>query len=306
MYWSQEVTDFDSAKKENQVVVYESENPLCGKESPDLNPLYPEDSIENNSSYANFESRVTETGSPAKSEEPISPSKSNEVEESVDIAQTDDENSNNEPVAQDTVVNLPLDECCDSDVREVDVEEVETQTPIMSISAQVMERDNSEGYVTAFETDDTERRNNIETEEESSSNPKEEEKVDSTAVQCNGCVTEDDVDETCVEETQPNKTDENCSTEEANDEEQTVDPEEREKSHSEIVSELQNSESSKIETSEIILFPVAERDDSVNTVSETANHNADISENVDCVAAESEIESPSSPVVEESDCGLFN
>lgn len=207
----QETNDSDSAKKEDQVVMYESENPLCGKESPDLNPLYPEDAMEHNSSYASYE-RSPETGSPKNSEEPNSPAKSNE---NVEVAQTNAENLDSESIAQDNapVVSSSADECSitpDANTEEGSTPEVETQTPIMSISAQVMERDNSEGYVSSFEVEKAERRNTPETDVVSESDvQKDKEETDSTAVQCNGCVLENGVDETCDDE-KSRPIDENC------------------------------------------------------------------------------------------------
>jgi hypothetical protein len=282
--------DSDSAKKEDQVVMYESENPLCGKESPDLNPLYPEDSIENNSSYVDFEARHSANVSPAKSEKSASPSKScNELEDDVDVAQSNNkENSNDKSIAQDTVVNASsADECCDSDAetKETNVveETAEAQIPIMSISAQVMERDNSEGYVTSFETDDAKRRNDVESKAEEVETVGNEEEVEvkpeSTAVQCNGCD---------AEEAQSMTNDGSCK-----EKSDSIEPEE---SVDDIVPAKVPSDS----LSEVPLLVVPESEKSDDSTPEIVNCDEE-SDNAHSEAVESESESRNSPG--KNDCG---
>lgn len=208
--------------------MYEKENPLCGKESPDLNPLYPECSIENNTSYTNY----PETETRAEIQKPQEPV-------NIDVAQTGAENMVvDDYMAQDTVVisspnvcddeppetrlsanegdDVPDAEACSSPLEGDAVGSEARLTPeyqqvpdvnsaVKAITISMPERDivdsdTSEVYLTPTEATDSERKPASETVirnktehhsvDESVSHQTAEE-VDSIARQCNGFVEKD-------------------------------------------------------------------------------------------------------------------
>lgn len=94
---------------QDKVVNYETESPLCGKESPDLNPIYPECSIENTTSYIDY-SAETETHTDSAECSILSNGHATEKETSVDFAQTNTKMSMNNSIAQDMIATPSNDE----------------------------------------------------------------------------------------------------------------------------------------------------------------------------------------------------
>lgn len=94
---------------QDKVVSYETESPLCGKESPDLNPIYPECSIENTTSYIDY-SAETKTHTESAECSILSNVHAMEKETAVDFVQTNTKMSMNDSIAQDIIVTPSSDE----------------------------------------------------------------------------------------------------------------------------------------------------------------------------------------------------